>query len=108
MTPRDYRLRRVYGITAKEYDQIDKLQGGLCSICRRPPGKTRLHVDHKHLMKERVLRKKKQQHLIRKNVRGLLCWRCNVAIAKFRDNPILLRAAAEYIDNPPAKRIIKG
>jgi hypothetical protein len=103
---RDYRLKYQYGITAKEYDELLGLQKGVCAICGRPPKTTRLHVDHKHQPKERALRKKKQQHLIRPNVRGLLCWGCNAAIQKFRDNPERMRAAARYLDNPPAKKVL--
>lgn len=33
----------------------------------------------------------------RKSVRGLLCWPCNRALQKFRDNPDLMESAAKYI-----------
>ncbi len=35
-------------------------------------------------------------------VRGSLCHVCNRMLGKFRDNDDLLRAAAEYVTNPPA------
>lgn len=42
-----------------------KTQGGGCAICRKPPKKLRLHIDHDHVSGK---------------VRGLLCARCNSAI----------------------------
>lgn len=52
MTPEeikaDKRLQRTYGITLAEYNQKLKDQGGVCWICRRPPVKYRLNVDHNH------------------------------------------------------------
>ncbi|MHB8602213.1 MAG: endonuclease domain-containing protein [Nitrosotalea sp.] len=86
---------------------MNTLQRGVCGICGQPPQSTRLHLDHQHQPKERQLKRKKEQHKIRAKVRGLLCWRCNTAIQKFRDNPKLLRAAAKYLDHPPAKEILK-
>jgi hypothetical protein len=47
-TQADKRLRRTYGITLEEYNQRLAEQGGGCAICRHPPGKCRLSVDHDH------------------------------------------------------------
>jgi len=47
------------------YAERLKAQGGVCAICGKPPGKTRLALDHCH----RTGR-----------VRGLLCWSCNVKL----------------------------
>lgn len=44
----DQRLRRLYGITLSEYNRMLRSQGGRCAICRRPPKKLRLAVDHNH------------------------------------------------------------
>ena len=62
---RDYMLRRRYGITLAEYEQLLKVQGNTCAICSKPGGDTkgtRLNVDHDHSVG---------------HVRGLLCSRCN-------------------------------
>lgn len=48
---RDIQLRRKYGITAAEYDQLFANQGGGCRICHRPPKKLPLSVDHDHNFK---------------------------------------------------------
>lgn len=58
-------------------------QNGLCAICGGPPGKRSLNVDHDH---------------VSGNVRDLLCATCNVGIGVMRDNPDLLRKAADYIE----------
>ena len=104
---KDYKLRYLYGISLKEYNQLLKFQNNRCGICGNPPKTRGLHVDHKHLPDERRLRKKKQQKQIRAAIRGLLCWVCNTAITKFKDNPKLLRKAALYLEQLPAKHIIK-
>lgn len=71
-------------------------QGGLCAICHKPEkeidkktGLPRpLHVDHNHVTNE---------------VRGLLCGECNKGIGSLKENPTILRNAAEYIENPPTR-----
>jgi hypothetical protein len=87
-SPRAKRLHRLFRLTLDDFEVIARHQGGGCAICGSPPkeGKN-LHVDHAH---DTGL------------VRGLLCSRDNAALAKFRDNAALLRAAADYLDDPPA------
>jgi hypothetical protein len=59
-------LLRTYNITSANYDEMLKLQGGVCAICHKPPKRgTRLHVDHDHLAH---------------SVRGLLCTGCNTRL----------------------------
>jgi len=78
-----------YGITPEEYQEMLARQGGLCAICKNaanPQGiraASRLHIDHDHLTQV---------------VRDLLCNSCNNGLGRFRDNPALLRAAADYIE----------
>lgn len=45
------RLLKTYGITLEEYNQLLAAQDGSCKICRKPPGKVRLHVDHDHKLR---------------------------------------------------------
>jgi hypothetical protein len=77
-------LKRKYGITIEQYDEMLKAQGGVCAICRkaRPEGRT-LHVDHDHETGE---------------VRGLLCFRCNNALGDFEEEYELFQKAADYLD----------
>jgi hypothetical protein len=76
---RDYDLRRKYGITAAEYDELEKKQEGRCLICLedRP-----LHVDHCHTTGV---------------VRGLLCQACNTAIGKLGEDTERLNRAIDYL-----------
>ena len=73
-------FKKVYGISLADYEVMFERQGGACAICKRT-GLT-LCVDHCHLTGE---------------VRGLLCVQCNSALGFCRDDPALLRAAAEYL-----------
>lgn len=38
-----------------------------------------------------------RRQLKRLSVRGILCWKCNTALKKFNDNPLLMQNSAEYI-----------
>jgi hypothetical protein len=76
---RSYHLTRRYGITAAEADHRLALQGGLCAICKTAPAQ---HVDHDHATGA---------------VRALLCFNCNGGLGQFKDDPDVLRAAAEYV-----------
>ena len=88
---RDLYLRRTYGITLEQYDLILESQNGVCAVCGEPPKGLRLSVDHDH--KTGI-------------VRGLLCWFDNQkVIGRHRDSD-RLRAAADYLDKPPALAII--
>lgn len=79
-------LRR-YGITVDQWDEMFAAQNGVCAICLRPPsgrGPNRfLNVDHCHATGA---------------VRGLLCSLCNVALGRLRDDPAVVRRAAEYLE----------
>lgn len=57
-------------------------QGGKCALCGREPVKRRLDIDHDH-------------HGM--FIRGLLCVRCNRALASWMTAQ-WLRAAADYLD----------
>ncbi len=104
---KDYDLQRTYGISFDEYNKVLEIQKGVCWICNSPPGKKSLSVDHEHQKGEKEIRKKNGVVLIRKKIRGLLCWFCNSALGKMKDNPSLLRRAAEYLEIKPAQEILK-
>ena len=67
---RNFNLMRRYNITVEQYDQMLADQGGVCAICKKPPLKNRLHVDHDHACCDRV-------GSCGKCIRGLLCSSCN-------------------------------
>lgn len=79
---RDFTLKRNYGISLDEYEELFKLQDGVCAICHKPDLRRRLCVDHDH--KTGV-------------VRGLLCDSCNNGLGRFGDEPLLLEAALAYL-----------
>jgi hypothetical protein len=101
---RDNQLVSKYGITAPEYDAMLKAQGGMCWICQQPPkeGGRRLSVDHLHSVGEN----KRNPREKRGRVRGLLCWGCNSALGKFRDDITKLRRAADYLECWPGQKIL--
>jgi hypothetical protein len=73
-------LRRKFGLTPEQWQEIAEAQGYACKLCGE---KKRLATDHSHSNGK---------------VRGLLCWNCNSGMGKFKHNPALLRAAADYIE----------
>ena len=85
------RVRTTYGLGPGEYDKLFEAQDGKCAICREPRSQ-RLSVDHCHTTNR---------------VRGLLCRRCNGRLlTAARDRPEVLRNAADYLEDPPAIRVI--
>lgn len=100
---KDRRLRRIYGITWLEYCALLRAQKGGCAICGRKPTRNLLSVDHHHVLAD----KKHRGVECRDRVRGLLDFQCNRALGKFRDNPEILRRAADYLENPPAVAVLK-
>ena len=82
---RDAHLRRNFGITITQYEEMLEAQGGGCAICGRAPRTDiSLHVDHEH---------------VGGRVRGLLCFLCNQALGAFGDEPSRCMAAAAYLDS---------
>lgn len=79
-----YNLRVKYGLTGECYNQILDMQGGVCGICGCGLDKS-AHVDHDHSTGA---------------VRGILCFRCNTALGKFRDDVVVLQAAIDYLLRP--------
>ena len=76
-------LMRKYGLTIEQYDAMLETQGGGCFICGRPPrDDISLHVDHDHSTGK---------------VRGILCFRCNNALADFNEDTTVLRKAIGYL-----------
>jgi recombination endonuclease VII len=72
--------------TAADYQERFHHQGGLCAICRLPPKKERLVVDHVH----------GHPGPFRASVRGLLCRRCNLWLGLFEQAPWLLAGLANF------------
>ena len=77
-------------LTKASYQEILERQNGLCAIqgCNRLA--TQIDHDHQCCSGSRSCGK---------CVRGILCIIHNLALGKFGDNPIELRAGADYIEN---------
>ena len=75
--------QRLYGVPLEVYRAKLAAQNGLCAICGGPPGKRSLNVDHDHMTGL---------------VRDLLCATCNTGIGGLREDPMLMRKAADYIE----------
>lgn len=78
-------LKKKYGITSEQRDQMLVAQGGVCAVCGgdNSESKRNWHVDHCHTSGK---------------VRGILCHLCNVGLGHFRDKPELLKTAAAYLE----------
>lgn len=79
------RLKRIYGITLEQYDELLLRQDHKCPACLRHESEfpIRLAVDHDHKTGE---------------VRGLLCNYCNHRIVGRHRDAELLRRVADYLD----------
>jgi len=102
---RHYGLVRHYGISFTEYAEMYAQQGGVCAICGLPetaklPGRPTknsdsrvrdLSVDHDHKTGR---------------VRQLLCNSCNHMLGAAKDDPAILRAAADYFERHKQKEAV--
>jgi hypothetical protein len=86
---KDRELRRMFGITLKDYQEMLDNQNGRCTICgeleedyNQNGHKFSMAVDHCHKTGK---------------VRSLLCGRCNKSLGGFKDSQELLIKAIEYL-----------
>lgn len=85
MTKRSSYLKRTYGITEDQYNELLDRQGGGCAICgktKEQEGKN-LAVDHDHVTLE---------------VRGILCQYHNKYVVGRHRDADLLRRVADYLE----------
>ena len=80
---RERQLKRLYGLTLLQYNQMLEKQYGRCKICGKTEERKSLHVDHDHETGR---------------VRGLLCDDCNKALGFFHDDLALLYNAVDYLE----------
>lgn len=84
-------MRRDYGLSPDDYERLYTFQKGNCAVCLNPLKQP--NIDHNHTTGE---------------TRGLLCWICNNALGKFRDDPSLMERAANYIRSPAVEKALGG
>lgn len=77
-------LKRVYGLTLEQRDELFAKQGSKCGVCGlTDPGSTKgWHIDHCHNTKR---------------VRGILCNHCNLMLGYAKDNAETLANAIKYL-----------
>lgn len=78
-TTRNKHLKERYGVTAEDVAAMISEQGGKCAICGERDAE---HVDHDHATGE---------------VRGILCFTCNVGLGNFQDRTDLMEKAVRYL-----------
>lgn len=85
-------MRKKFRITAQQY--VTLYAPKVCAICGSPDsivsGKNqRLVIDHDH----------KREDEGPACIRGILCHQCNLMLGYAEDNPAMLRAAADYLED---------
>jgi ERCC4-type nuclease len=80
-------LKRAFGITLEDYNNLFEKQGGVCKICQQKE-KSKINnflsVDHSHLTGK---------------IRGLLCSDCNRGLGLLKDSKQNLINAVKYLEN---------
>lgn len=86
---REYHLKKTYGITLAQYNQLLKKQNGGCGVCGKTPKEEgrALAVDHRH------------GGPFKGEVTGLLCNYHNRRLIGKHTDPELFRKAAMYLEN---------
>ena len=89
------------GVSQADFEALLQRQGGQCAICKvdQPGGQGTWHVDHDHGHCSGA-------RSCGSCVRGLLCTRCNTGIGLLMDDPSILRAGAQYLEEYAERRII--
>lgn len=75
-------LRRTYGVTQTDYNNMMRLQNSACKICKEKP-LSKLCVDHDHKTGK---------------VRGLLCHSCNNSLGLLKESISVLQSMIQYIE----------
>lgn len=91
--------KATYALEPGEYEALLEAQGGTCAVCPRKPVRRRHAVDHDHKLEAELG--------IRASLRGLLCKQHNNVLRDCRDDAALLRRLADYLDDPPARRVLE-
>lgn len=73
-------LKKTWGMSLEEFNELRDSQHGLCAICKI--NADILHIDHNHKTGK---------------IRSLLCNNCNRGIGHLKESPAILNAAIEYL-----------
>jgi hypothetical protein len=84
-----------YKLTRDQYVDLEKKQGGLCAICKKPEQKRkRLSVDHDHNC---CPTNKNYKQTCGSCIRGLICFKCNIALGATNDSIKILNSMISYL-----------
>lgn len=84
-TKRRYNLKREYGITLEQFEEMKLKQENKCAICKNEfKNSVDTCVDHNHDTRQ---------------VRALLCNHCNRAIGLFKESVETMKNAIEYLSH---------
>lgn len=78
-------IKKLYGLTIQEYNDLLTKQNNKCEICHKefdPTQPRSICIDHNHTTNK---------------VRGLLCLHCNFTIGLAKENKRILQNAIEYL-----------
>jgi len=76
-------LKGTYGISVEQLEAMTQAQGGCCAVCGKRPS-YRLGIDHRHGTRQ---------------IRGLLCRRCNIFVGYLETGgPGLTAKAVRYLE----------
>jgi len=76
-------LKKNYGISLEEYQDMLKQQDGVCYICKEEPGQRNLAVDHNHETGDN---------------RKLLCNKCNTALGLLNEDTYIMKSMIDYVE----------
>lgn len=80
---KDKNLKRVYGISLQQFNEMLEKQDRKCGICENDlDGKLLTHIDHCHTTGK---------------IRAILCHYCNTGLGLFKESPDLLAKATKYL-----------
>lgn len=82
------RLKSRYGITVGKYEDMLSTQEGKCLICKNIMDKVCIDHDHSCCFGSKSCGK---------CIRGLLCDLCNKGLGQFKDDPLQLESALNYL-----------
>jgi hypothetical protein len=89
---REYHLRSYFFIPEERYQELLQDQHGVCSVCKQPPTEKDILVpDHDHSCCP-------SRKTCGKCVRGLIHRTGNSGLGLFKDDPKILKMAAQYLE----------
>ena len=94
---------QTYRLSPAEYEYLiastkDEQGARRCQLCGETRADRFFPVDHDHVVEKELG--------MRKSIRGLICRSCNRLLRDAKDSASLLRKAADYLDNWPARRVL--